>query len=401
MFNLLAGYAIDVAEPYLVWGTVAIAATLILAGAVIFFAKRAVFKSYAKTSVIAFVFYALVLGVVALTLEITKKYDVAYLEENWVNLDVINYVLAPLLALVSALLVSAIISFILAKKKPQSVKLASYILGSICGAGVIAAIVCIALYYTNVISDDGYYSTALNNVALYISAGALVVVTLVATFVLGKKDKKGFDTRCITIAGICVALSFALSYVKLFRLPQGGSITLVSMLPIMLFSYIYGVKKGVLVCFLYGVLQAVQDPWIIHPAQFLLDYPVAYTLVGFAGVFNIKKLDKLPQVKFCLGALLGGTLRYVSHLLSGVFAFGAYAIDAGSQNFLAYSAVYNSWLFIETAILIVVGAVIFSSKAFNKEIAKLNSTPVATIDKTALNETETASNATEDDGTTV
>ncbi|MBR2384770.1 MAG: energy-coupled thiamine transporter ThiT, partial [Clostridia bacterium] len=70
---------------------------------------------------------------------------------------------------------------------------------------------------------------------------------------------------------MCVALSFALSYIKLFEMPQGGSVTLFSMLPIMLFSYIYGMKKGLLVGVIYGLLQAVQDPYIIHPAQFLLD----------------------------------------------------------------------------------------------------------------------------------
>ncbi len=372
MFNLLSPYAIDIAEPFLIWGTVAIVSSLILAGVILFFVNREIFKKYLKIALICFVFYALVLGILALVLEISKKYDAWYLEDNWVHRDVINYVLAPLLALICALLVSGIILFFVAKKSPRHTKLTAIILGAILGAGVISAIVCITLYYTTRISNDGYYSEALNNIGLYVGAGALIVLALIATFILGRKDKNGFDTRCIAIAGICVALSFALSYVKLFRLPQGGSITLVSMLPIMLFSYVYGVKKGVLVCFLYGVLQAVQDPWLIHPAQFLLDYPVAYMLVGFAGVFNIRKLDKLPQVKFGLGALLGGTLRYISHLLSGVFAFGAYALDTGVDNFLAYSAVYNSWLFIETAIVIVVGALIFSSKAFNKEVAKLN-----------------------------
>ncbi len=379
--NLLSGFAIDVAEPYLIWGTVAILGALIVAGVVIFFAKRAAFKKYLKSASISFVFYALVLGIVALSLEIAKKYSVNYLEENWVHLDAINYLLAPLLSCVCALLLSAVALFIVAKKKPQATKLSAKILGGISAVAVVIAIVFVAIYFTKHISNNDYYMQGLDSIALYISAGALVVVALITTFVLGRKDNKGFDTHCLTLAGICVALSFALSYVKLFRLPQGGSITLVSMLPIMLFSYIYGVKKGVLACFLYGVLQAVQDPWLIHPAQFLLDYPVAYMLVGFAGAFNIKALEKLPQVKFGLGALLGGCLRYLAHLLSGTFAFGAYALDSGMQNFLGYSAVYNSWLFIETAIVIVVGVLIFSSKAFNKEIAKLNPPAVANTEE--------------------
>ena len=175
-------------------------------------------------------------------------------------------------------------------------------------------------------------------------------------------------------------MSFALSYIKLFEMPQGGSITLASMLPVMLFAYVYGAKKGLLVGFIYGILQAVQDPYIVHPAQFLLDYPIAFSMVGFAGIFaNVKALDKAPQVKFALGAVLAGALRFIAHVFSGVFAFGAYALDEGFTNFWLYSLGYNSFIFIDVLIVAVVGVILFSSKGFTRELNKLgeNLSPLA------------------------
>ena len=63
-------------------------------------------------------------------------------------------------------------------------------------------------------------------------------------------------------------------------------------------------KKGVFVGFVYGTLQALQDPWIIHPAQFLLDSPIAFSAVGLAGLFrSFRPLQKATQIKFMLGAV--------------------------------------------------------------------------------------------------
>ena len=165
-------------------------------------------------------------------------------------------------------------------------------------------------------------------------------------------------------------MSFALSYIKLWDMPAGGSVTLVSLLPLMLYSYIFGAKKGVFVGFVYGVLQAVQDPWLIHPAQFLLDYPIAFSAVGLAGLTRKLPIPKkLPQVKFALGAILAGCMRFICHVLSGALAFEAYA---EGQNVWAYSLVYNSYVFIDAALVVAVGIFVLSSKAFLTAIMRLN-----------------------------
>ena len=205
-------------------------------------------------------------------------------------------------------------------------------------------------------------------IPVWLTIAALVVLA-VALLVTAAKTK--WTARMLAVGAICLAASFVLSYMRLFKMPQGGSITLASMLPIMIFAYVYGAKKGLLVGFVYGLLQAVQDPYIVHPAQFLLDYPIAFGLVGMTGILrNVKFCEKLPQVKFAVSSAIGAILRFVSHVLSGVFAFGAYAADKNIPP-LPYSLAYNSFVFIDLAIVIVVGVILFSSKGFNAEMNKL------------------------------
>lgn len=374
----------DAAEPVVMWLTVALVCAAILTGIILFFAKREIMPKYVKYAVWGFVFYALIIGIFMLATNIAEHMSDDYLTENWLNKDVLTYVFVPLLVTVILMLVSAVVTFVLSLKKVDKkvFRPVAISCGAVCAAAVVAAAVTMAIYFTRHIVDDGYFdtdSTKLNQIALYVSAGALIAAVIVCALVLGRKDKKPFDTHCIALAGICVAMSFALSYVKLFELPQGGSVTFASLLPVMLFAYVYGPKKGVMVGAVYGILQAVQDPWIIHPAQFLLDYPIAFSMVGFAGVFgNIKALDKVPQVKFTLGAILVGILRFFSHVLSGVFAFGAYAVGKGYSNFWIYSTAYNSFVFVDLVLVIVAGALLFTSKSFNKQLKHYGEVRTAT-----------------------
>ena len=111
-----------------------------------------------------------------------------------------------------------------------------------------------------------------NTIGLYVGAVLLVGALIAAAFLLDrKKTHKGFSTRSITFAAVCIAMSFALSYLKIVEMPQGGSITIASLLPLMVYSYMFGTKKGVFAGMIYGLLQAFQDTYILHPAQFLLD----------------------------------------------------------------------------------------------------------------------------------
>ncbi len=236
-------------------------------------------------------------------------------------------------------------------------------------ASLLAVLICMGVYFGS--GDVDWAEITKNkNIALYVSAILSIAIILALAYVFGKNDRKSFDSKSIAYAAVCIAMSFALSYIRIVKLPQGGSVTLASLLPLMIYSYMFGTKKGVFAGFIYGVLQAIQDPWIVHPMQFLLDYPIAFSAIGLAGMFAKIKLPKeLPQVNFALGALAASVLRFMCHVLSGVFAFASYA---GDENVLVYSLGYNSFVFADIAISIVVGVMIFSSKSFMKQISKYN-----------------------------
>ena len=367
-------YLIDTVEPIVKWVAIGLLIGTIITLLIVYLTNKNVFVTVAKRTLIALSLIALVVGIGLLIMEICKKYDQAYLENNWVSLDVIPYVFIPVLATLCIALILGVIYFVLAKKGYAKLNVLRLISVIILAVSIITTLVLIGVYYGKNVADDGYYSEHLNNVALYVLAGAVVVFTVATAFIVGAKDKKPFDTKCISMAGICVALSFCLSYIKLWDMPTGGSVTLVSLLPVMLFSYIYGIKKGLLIGLLYGTLQAVQDPWLIHPAQFVLDYPIAFSAVCFAGVLkDVRALDKLPQLKFGISAFIAGSIRFLCHVLSGVFAFGAYAVDAGATNFWTYSLVYNAYVFVDVALVIIAGVFLLSSKTMVKQLQAKNS----------------------------
>lgn len=365
-------YAVEVFEPIALWLTVGILAAVLLAGSILFFAKREAFGKYAKYALLGVAAYLLVLAIVFFALEISKKYSDSYTEINYLDkINLIRYVFAPLLVL-SALSLLGLTAFsLVARFAPKAKRTVGIVCACICGVAAISALVCVGIYYNESIKDGGWYNSetaSVEQVALYLSAVLAVAVIIGLSFI--DRQKPIFDARSLAYAGICVAMSYALSYIKLWDMPSGGSVTLASLLPLMLYSYIFGAKKGVFVGFVYGTLQAVQDPWIIHPAQFVLDYPAAFAAIGLAGLFReLPKAEKAPQVKFAIGALVAGTLRFVCHVLSGVFAFSA---NAEGANVFLFSLGYNSYVFIDAAIVIATGVFVLSSKAFVKTIGKIN-----------------------------
>lgn len=147
-----------------------------------------------------------------------------------------------------------------------------------------------------------------------------------------------WGAKLIATAAVCLALSFLLSYIRLWPMPTGGSVTAASMLPLMLFAWLYGVGPGLLAGTAYGLLQLIQKPEIVHWAQLLLDYPVAFAMLGLAGAFRHWKarLWALPAgvVLACLG-------RFACHFATGVLFFAEYAPAADLTAVVLYSAGYN------------------------------------------------------------
>ncbi len=139
-----------------------------------------------------------------------------------------------------------------------------------------------------------------------------------------------FDTKVIAEVSIIVALSLVLNFIKIFQMPQGGSITLGSMVPVLILSFRRGPIVGVFAGVIFGFVQMMLDGWFYSPVGMFLDYPLAFGALGLAGIFK-----KTPLV----GVAASLVTRFLSHFLSGVVFFGMYAPEGMSP--VVYSAVYN------------------------------------------------------------
>ena len=293
---------------------------------------------------------------------------------SFVEDEIVAISFYPLLVFV----ISCIVGGLLVAVKPlKTVKIS---VACTIGAAFIAAFICLIVYFASGDASDWNWVAKedVNSAGLYVSSALLIAAIVLIAF-FSDRNYKAFDSRSLSFAAICVALSFALSYVRLFKMPMGGSITVASMLPIMLYSYMFGTRKGVIAGLVNGVLQAVQDPWILHPAQFLLDYGVAFAAVGVAGcVKGLKIFEGKVRLQFTLGAIFAGLLRFISHFFSGAFAFGSfgagYAEEYGISaltNAYFYSFVYQCLYVIpEIIIVVAVGLILLSSKNFVKQVEK-------------------------------
>ncbi|MCG8501485.1 MAG: energy-coupled thiamine transporter ThiT [Firmicutes bacterium] len=160
---------------------------------------------------------------------------------------------------------------------------------------------------------------------------ALLILVPVSIILLKKMKKLQTDsTRVVVYGGLCIALSFVLSYVRLYHWPQGGSVTPASMLPMIFFAVAFGPVAGIVAGIAYGFLQLIQDPYILHWAQVFLDYPLAFGAIGLAGLYR----NNLP-----VSALIGGAGRFAMHFISGIIFFGSYAPEG--MNVMLYSLMVN------------------------------------------------------------
>ena len=181
---------------------------------------------------------------------------------------------------------------------------------------------------------------------------AVAVLALIAILISITKTGKRWNAKMVSMGALSIALSFVLSCIRLFRMPTHGSVTPGSMLPIMLFSAVYGMGPGMLAGLAYGVLQYFQDPSFLNVWQFLFDYVIAFSALGLAGI-AYKKSEKWLYIGIPIAALG----RAVSAILAGVmwaYAYIDYGLKIGEMEFsspVLYSIVYNGvYLIPETAI---------------------------------------------------
>jgi len=197
----------------------------------------------------------------------------------------------------------------------------------------------------------------------------------------------------IVLGGVIIALGTILSLIKVFELPYGGSITLCSMLPLLIYSFKYGLKWGISVSFVYGIIQILLGSSAIRGFDLissiliiLFDFILAFSALGLGGLF--RKVIKNTILAFTLGSTVSIISRLIFHIISGIIFFGSYANWYFSQEgmkigewilenlsgntlILIYSTIYNaSYMLPELFITTFAGIILL--KTIKKQILPEN-----------------------------
>ena len=204
--------------------------------------------------------------------------------------------------------------------------------------------------------EDGYYHPTTAGIVLFV---VLAVAALILTSVLTdrKKDKKrALSVKTLSFSAMAIALAFVTSYIRLIKLPYGGSVTLFSMLFICLVGYWYGPKAGILTGFAYSILEFLQEPYIL-------------SALGISGFFRERKNGLI------LGYLAGAFARGLCHTIGGYLFWMAYMPENFPQTIAdLYPIVYNySYIAAEAVITVAV----LSLPAVKKALAKIKTLAVS------------------------
>ena len=178
---------------------------------------------------------------------------------------------------------------------------------------------------------------------------------------------KNTKTRILVEGAIMVALATVLSFLKIWQFPWGGSITVLSMLPIVVFALRHGALKGLMVSFVYSLMQLAQGillegllGWGLTPTALIacifLDYVGAFSVLCLAGLWGNKKMSAV-----IFGTVLVMVLRFSLHYLSGVLifhSFGELWEGFSTDNTWLYSLLYNGAYMLPETVFTTLGAIL-------------------------------------------
>ena len=197
------------------------------------------------------------------------------------------------------------------------------------------------------VNAEGGLTTA--GYAVTVVAG--IVLFLAAWYLAGRRSaEKKMSAKQLVFCGVAIALAYITSYIKIFNMPWGGSITLCSMLFIVLVANWYGVGTGLFVGLAYGILQFIQEPYVLSFFQVCCDYIFAFAALGLAGVFAKSNHGLLK------GYILAVVARGAFHALGGYLYWMDYMPDNFPKSLTAvYPILYNySYLLVEGVITVIV-----------------------------------------------
>lgn len=212
---------------------------------------------------------------------------------------------------------------------------------------------------SNFVTADGGLTTA--GYSVCVIAG--VILFVLAAFFAGRSSvKHKVPTKQLVFCAMAMALAFVTSYIKILQMPWGGSVTLCSMLFIVLAANWYGPKTGLFVGLAYGILQFIQEPYVLSFFQVCCDYIFAFAALGVAGFFARSKNGLLK------GYIAAFLARGVFHSLGGYLFWMDYMPDNFPQSLKSiYPIVYNySYILPEAILTIIIICIPAVSKALNQ-----------------------------------
>ena len=191
------------------------------------------------------------------------------------------------------------------------------------------------------LTTAGYVVCAFAGIALFV---------LAILFAGRNSEKKKMGTRQLVFCAMAIALAYVTSYLKLFSLPWGGSVTLCSMLFIVLIGNWYGVQTGIFAGLAYGIMQFLQEPYVLSFFQVCCDYILAFAALGVAGFFAKSSHGLLK------GYIAAVIARGAFHALGGYLYWMDYMPENFPQSLKAvYPIVYNySFLLAEAVITVII-----------------------------------------------
>ncbi|MDR1939534.1 MAG: energy-coupled thiamine transporter ThiT [Clostridiales bacterium] len=265
----------------------------------------------------------------------------------------------PILGLAALIVVLSIIGIIVSNLKKDKLKLYSLI-----ALGLVAIYVAVLLSVFPFAAYDKPEYTGGEKAGLIATVLVAIAALVAVPLIFGKKIPEKLHSKAVVYAAISIALGFALSYLKLFSLPNGGSVTIAGLLPLMLYSYMFGIRRGAAAGFIYGILQFIQEPFFLDPWQFILEYPLAFGFIGLAGLLReINVLSKTPVLQILIGGILVAVLRFLCHFIAGFIVWANLTADGIGA--VAYSLTYNlSYVFPDMLIALAAAAALFASRSF-------------------------------------
>lgn len=189
----------------------------------------------------------------------------------------------------------------------------------------------------------------------------------------------------LTECAVLIAMAFILSFISIIKMPFGGAVTAASMLPIIIAGYRHGIKWGLITGFTYSLLQLLTGLSNVSYATtamaavaiIMLDYIIAFTVLGLVGIF---KRNKNQTLVLTLGTFVVCFLRFICHFITGCTVWAGVSIP--SADGMVYSMVYNAaYMIPETVVTIYVAALISNSLnlRLDKPVTKTKSAGVSAI----------------------